>query len=187
MRNELRVLYLVFQNMFAYNLMVFVAFNTCNTYMLSNRGGCGLVSGNKCFLFRTYSPRVFWGHQMDRRSHQAGQMENVGVHLPIFFEFVYFPKMKPTYQIYTATGCLMTLWFFLKCMKIYLVYRWKEVYTAAGFCSSTCKHVRLPQYALYEFLQMVWASVHFRIHDCTIGLIYLALWQSFHYKYRAHN
>ena len=139
------------------------------------------------FLFRTYSPRVFWGHQMDRRSHQAGQMENVGVHLPIFFEFVYFPKMKPTYQIYTATGCLMTLWFFLKCMKIYLVYRWKEVYTAACFCSSTCKHVRLPQYALYEFLQMVWASVHFRIHDCTIGLIYLALWQSFHYKYRAHN
>ena len=71
MRNELRVLYLVFQNMFAYNLMVFVAFNTCNTYMLSNRGGCGLVSGNKCFLFRTYSPRVFWGHQMDRRSHQG--------------------------------------------------------------------------------------------------------------------
>ena len=126
MRNELRVLYLVFQNMFAYNLMVFVAFNTCNTYMLSNRGGCGLVSGNKCFLFRTYSPRVFWGHQMDRRSHQAGQMENVGVHLPIFFEFVYFPK--PTYQIYTATGCLMTLWFFLKRMKIYLVYTDEKKY-----------------------------------------------------------
>ena len=130
MRNELRVLYLVFQNMFAYNLMVFVAFNTCNTYMLSNRGGCGLVSAWKqmFFCFVHIALESFEATRWTEDLIKAGQMENVGVHLPIFFEFVYFPKMKPTYQIYTATGCLMTLWFFLKCMKIYLVYTDEKKY-----------------------------------------------------------